>query len=512
MLFNSFEFIFLFLPAAIVCVWFGRRFGGGNAAIYVVLSLSIVFYAWWNRENTFVLLGSVLCNFCFGLAISKFRKGRAALLIVALVLDVSLLICVKYLSFIIATIDGALTVDLPTPSIPFPLGISFFTFTQIAFLVDCYQRSVERFHFGRYALFVTFFPHLIAGPILHHREMVSQFERQRAFELRTPHVLAGLMLFTFGLAKKVLLADSVAIPASAMFDAAAQGVALSFVEAWIGTLAYALQLYFDFSAYCDMAIGIAFVFGIRMPANFNSPYKSTSIIEFWQRWHITLSRFLRHYLYVPLGGNRRGRWRQVLNVFVVMLVGGAWHGAGWTFLLWGALHGIYLALNHLWRSLRPSRDSAQAFGPMMLLSRFLTLAAVLLAWVPFRADSLTTTIHVWKAMLIPDVWVAAPLEIQALVFGLRLPPSAIYPAALDYTFAAVLSAVLLFAATSLPNLGHLFRRFKMTFDQPSTMQTSVAAPAVSLRPLWFLATGALCFLVLRQMSALGPSEFIYFNF
>ena len=230
-----------------------------------------------------------------------------------------------------------------------PLGISFYTFTQIAYLADVYANKAQEYAPANYALFVTWFPHLIAGPIMHHREMMPQFATAFRAKIDPRLVLIGLSIFSVGLAKKVLLADQAAPFADAVFDRGAL-LPLTFAEAWVGALAYTMQIYFDFSGYSDMAIGLSLMFGVRLPVNFNSPYKSKSIIEFWRRWHMTLSRFLRDYVYIPLGGNRRGPVRRYANLMATMLIGGLWHGAGWTFVIWGALHGLYLMANHAWNA------------------------------------------------------------------------------------------------------------------------------------------------------------------
>src|SRR5262249_37293646 len=270
-----------------------------------------------------------------------------------------------------------------------PLGISFFTFTQVAYLADvAYGHAYER-NFAKYVLFVTYFPHLIAGPIMHHREMMPQFDTAMP-RLSSDRLAIGLTVFSIGLFKKVVIADFLATIADPVFAAAAKG-AVSGADAWGGTLAYSLQIYFDFSGYCDMAIGMSYLFGIVLPFNFDAPYKAQSIAEFWHRWHITLSRFLRDYLYIPLGGNRHGEARRNWNLAVTMLIGGLWHGAGWTFVIWGGLHGLFLIVNHSWLKLTarvPMLARASETIVYYALSLALTQLCVALAWVFFRAESL----------------------------------------------------------------------------------------------------------------------------
>jgi len=266
-----------------------------------------------------------------------------------------------------------------------PLGISFFTFQKIALLADAYEGKIQSLNFLDYALFVLFFPQLIAGPIVHHSEAMSQFQTRGPVQASV--IAMGLTIFAIGLANKVLLADSLAVYATPQFDAAAAGAPLSFLAAWSGALAYTLQLYFDFSGYTDMAIGAALLFGVRLPLNFNSPYKARNIIDFWRRWHMTLSRFLRDYLYIPLGGNRHGKLSRYLNLFITMLFGGLWHGAGWTFIFWGALHGFYLAINHGWEALlaRFGAGDVNPGGARRLGAQVVTFLAVVVGWVSKEA-------------------------------------------------------------------------------------------------------------------------------
>ncbi|WP_242843611.1 MBOAT family O-acyltransferase [Thermincola ferriacetica] len=268
-----------------------------------------------------------------------------------------------------------------------PLGISFFTFTQIAYLVDAYRGEAKEYSFINYVLFVTFFPHLIAGPIIHHKEMMPQFASLRGKVLNWKNISNGLFLFAVGLVKKVLIADSLAHWANPGFKA----MSLTMVEAWATALSYTFQLYFDFSGYTDMAIGLSLFFNIQLPQNFNSPYKSASIIEFWRRWHMTLSRFLRDYLYIPLGGSCRGLFRKCINLVITMTLGGLWHGAAWTFVIWGFLHGVALVINHLWRTI--------GFRMHWLPGRILTFFFVTATWVIFRAENLPQALVVLKGMI-----------------------------------------------------------------------------------------------------------------
>ncbi|HEY9298177.1 MAG TPA: MBOAT family O-acyltransferase, partial [Phormidium sp.] len=306
----------------------------------------------------------------------------------------------KYIDFIIGNINFVAGTDIQPLNIALPLGISFFTFQQIAYLVDAYLGATKEYDLSKYFLFVTFFPQLIAGPIVHHRDIIPQLAEKPAKPLNQQAIAIGLTVFVVGLFKKVVLADSIATFANLAFNAASQGVPLTFSEAWIGSLAYTIQLYFDFSGYSDMAMGAAYMFGVSLPLNFYSPYKAISIVDFWRRWHITLSNFLRDYLYIPLGGNKKGEVRRYMNLLITMLLGGLWHGAGWSFVIWGGIHGFYLMINHGYRSLRKAlghdlkKDSAILKG----IGWAVTFLSVVIAWVFFRANSPATAISVLASM------------------------------------------------------------------------------------------------------------------
>jgi D-alanyl-lipoteichoic acid acyltransferase DltB (MBOAT superfamily) len=373
-LYNSFEFILVFLPASLL-LYFGAAAISRGLANAVLCALSFAFYAWWDWHNLFVLVGSILFNFAVG-AVIKQRRSRWAL-VFGIAVNLADLAYFKYANFFLAN-AGAVTGHAFAPlNIALPLGISFFTFTQIAFLVDCYRGRAKELDLTRYVLFVTFFPHLIAGPIVHHSQLMPQFSTGLAKRWNPLNVHPGLAFFTLGLFKKVAVADACAPWASAVFDS---GAPAGLFDAWRGALAYTMQLYFDFSGYSDMAIGLGLLFNVRLPDNFDAPYRATSIADFWRRWHITLSRFLRDYLYIPLGGNRLGESRRRLNLLITMLLGGIWHGAGWTFAVWGLYHGVLLALQRAW--------GARARPLPAALARPLTFLAVVVGWVVFRATSL----------------------------------------------------------------------------------------------------------------------------
>jgi D-alanyl-lipoteichoic acid acyltransferase DltB (MBOAT superfamily) len=331
-------------------------------------------------------------------------KARTMLL-TALVFNLLLLGYYKYAGFFAETMHQAFGTAWSFGQIILPLGISFFTFTQIAFLVDSYRGKAKEYNFFHYVLFVTYFPHLIAGPILHHAQMMPQFRNKDTYQINWENNAKGLMMFIIGFSKKMLLADYFATIAKPVFESANSGSTPLMGESWMGVLAYSLQLYFDFSGYCDMAIGISLFFNIRLPFNFNSPYKSVDIIDFWRRWHMTLSAFLRDYLYIPLGGNRHGNARRYLNVLVTMLIGGLWHGAGWTFVVWGGLHGVYLAINHAFRDLQQgwttstTPKNTRVICIERVLSSIITFLCVSIAWVFFRSPNLSTAFRMLGGMI-----------------------------------------------------------------------------------------------------------------
>jgi alginate O-acetyltransferase complex protein AlgI len=383
MLFSSYTFLFQFLPATVLA-FAAARLHSPRAGIMVLAAASLVFYGAWRPIYLLLLLASIAVNFSLGLRMEDPLRRRA-IGTFGVVLNLALLCYFKYTNFIFDSVNTLTGAPLPFFNIVLPLGISFFTFQQIAYLVDVMRGAKVERDIVSYTLFVSFFPHLIAGPLVHHAEMIPQFKRGRTSR---SSVLAarGLAIFAAGLFKKVVIADNLAQFVSPVFAHLDAGGSVTTSWAWLATSAYALQIYFDFSGYSDMAIGLALLFGIRLPVNFRSPYRAGSIIEFWRRWHITLSRFLRDYLYIPLGGNRLGEQRRYINLMVTMLLGGLWHGAGWNFLVWGGLHGVYLGINHLWREWRSDKPAAglAARG----LSWIITFLAVVIAWVFFRARTM----------------------------------------------------------------------------------------------------------------------------
>ena len=398
MLFNSSEFLFAFLPATLLIFFLCARFSHRAALAWLTLA-SLFFYGWWNPVWLPLLLASIGFNYLAGREIAQ-RSNKRQLLIFAIAVNLAALAYHKYGAFFVESLAAVLGSSYRWQVGELPLGISFFTFTQIAFLVDVYQRRASDFDPVRYGLFVTYFPHLIAGPVLHHKEMMPQFARPDIFRFSADRLADGSVIFILGLFKKVVLADAFGNYARPAFAAAATNP-LTFFEGWGAALSYTLQIYFDFSGYSDMAIGLALMIGIQLPMNFYSPYKARNIADFWRRWHMTLSRFLRDYLYIPLGGNRKGLARQQVNLMLTMLLGGLWHGAGWTFVIWGGLHGLYLTVFHAWRRLVDRRGLRlpSAWLPLARwLSWLLTFLLVVVAWVFFRAESLPAAMSILQSM------------------------------------------------------------------------------------------------------------------
>jgi D-alanyl-lipoteichoic acid acyltransferase DltB (MBOAT superfamily) len=483
MLFNSELFIFVFLPC-VAGIFYGlhaRKLD--HFALWWLLAASLAFYACWKPEHLGVLLSSIGMNLGFARWIEA-RSSRASLWC-AVFANLGLLAAFKYSGFALnnLAVIGGYPATFRSPELP--LGISFFTFTQIAFLVDLAQGRARRTTPSQYGLFVTFFPHLIAGPLFRYDEIIPQL-KQLGRQVSWTAASAGLAFFAIGLFKKVVIADTLAQVARPVFDGASAAGAISGKNAWTGALAYTGQLYFDFSGYSDMAIGLGLMFGIRMPFNFDSPYKATSIISFWQRWHITLSRFLRDYLYFPLGGNRRGPIRRYANLMIVMLLGGLWHGAGWTFVLWGALHGLFLCVNHGWRAL-----AIPARSPWLRLAAVpaawaLTFVCVVAGWVLFRSPDVATAATLLGAMAMP----------AELVGGQRPPPVA-WPEIAGGPARWIAASLLL--AVLFPNSQTLVGWMSKVFAARRWMPVAAASAIVALL--------AIAITMLDR-----PTEFIYFQF
>jgi len=397
MLFNSYGFILVFLPITFFVYFYLNKKRLTEASKGFLVFTSLLFYSWWNVAYLPIILVSMTFNYVIGKSLNKIYRtedkgfSRKTILIFGVVFNLSLLGYFKYADFFIENINIAFSVNAESLNLLLPLAISFFTFQQISYLVDSYRQETKEYDFLNYALFVTFFPQLIAGPIVHHKEMMPQFAMVRSKVKNYRNIAMGLFIFSIGLFKKVVIADTFAVWATNGFDVV---TTLNLFEAWATSLSYTFQLYFDFSGYTDMAIGLALLFNIRLPVNFNSPYKATNIQDFWRRWHITLSRFLRNYVYIPLGGNRKGGFRTFSNLMATFVIGGLWHGAGWTFVFWGFLHGLALIIQRLWGKL--------GLKLWTWLAWFITFNFINIAWVFFRAKEWSDAVKVLGAMFSLD--------------------------------------------------------------------------------------------------------------
>jgi alginate O-acetyltransferase complex protein AlgI len=504
MLFNSYPFLLGFFPAVLLIFFLLGRRHPAAAAIFLALA-SLAFYGYWSLSALPLLLLSIGANYGFGIWVSPVpgadpaaeQRQRKKRLTVAVVLNLVVLGYFKYANFFIDDLNAALQLASARPlqslDVVLPIGISFFTFTQIAFLVDCYEGKVRERNFAHYALFVSYFPHLISGPVLHHSQMMPQFRLPQTYRPAVNNMVMGLLSVAAGLAKKVLLADEFSQYASPIFDAAAAGQTIGCVAAWTAALVYTLQIYFDFSGYSDMAVGLSRMLGIALPLNFDSPYQSVSIIEFWRRWHMSLSQFLRDYLYVRLGGSRHGTFRRYLNLMLTMLLGGLWHGASWTFVAWGGLHGTYLLINHAWRS------ASKSLPPPGALAAFLgraaafsvTFLAVVIGWVFFRSTSFAGAERILMGMFAPGPTQIQPLQFALVYRNLKIPP------------------------TSFTYLGTFFLiGFAIVWLLPPTQAvTPRLAEARGPRAWLYMGILLFCIALLAMISASHDnSEFIYFNF
>jgi len=522
-LFNSVEFIFLFLPITLSVFYLLRFFQPLWVSTCWLVIASLFFYGWWEPAYLLIIAVSIAVNYGLGLWMDRISKGRFAVLCSGVFFNLALLGYYKYTNFLIDNLNAHAGFAFEVQKIVLPLAISFFTFQQIAYIVDTYRRQDREMDFLRYCLFVTFFPQLIAGPIVHHNEMIPQFAKNFLRRQIPMHLAVGLSIFIIGLFKKVVLADGAALYATPVFDAALHGYTLSFFEAWCGTLAYTLQIYFDFSGYSDMAIGLARMFGIRLPINFNSPYKSLNIIDFWRRWHITLSRFLRDYLYFPLGGNRRGVLRRHSNLIAVMLLGGIWHGAGWNFAIWGLLHGTYLLVNHVWRDVRArlGMNSSASSWLGRRSAQGLTLLAVMIAWVFFRAADLPSAVSMLRSMaglngisLIGSLQqYFSPVQ-QAWMQEHQIQFSGMfYNGLADFNTGVLLIALLFPVALFFPNTQAIMRWYKPTiggYDNCGVL--GVSGIRWRLNMLYGMVLGGMFFFACSKWFSAAPSEFIYFNF
>ncbi|WP_431065183.1 MBOAT family O-acyltransferase [Methylotuvimicrobium sp.] len=512
MLFNSYEFIFLFLPVSLLVFFYIGNIGHHRIALSWLVGVSLFFYAWWNPAYLGLLLFSLLFNYACGVALSrqthKYSNKKKLALWIGVGINLSLLGYFKYTNFLVDSINAMTSQNWHVDNIILPLAISFFTFQQIAYLVDAYRGETREYNFLHYSLFVVFFPQLIAGPIVHHREMLPQFAKPETYRPQFANLAVGITIFVIGLFKKVVIADTFAGYASPVFQIADSGGPLNCFQAWEGAISYTLQLYFDFSGYSDMAIGLARLFGIRLPLNFNAPYQACNIIEFWRRWHMTLSRFLRDYLYIALGGNRKGELRRHLNLLATMLLGGLWHGAGWNFVVWGGLHGVYLIINHVWQRLVPVEINRWW---SRCIAHTVTLLAVVIGWVFFRATTFDGALSMLNAMInLPSNLHGriGPLEQFMVEIGFRFDSG--YLASEHYVKLGLL-LFWLWILTVWPTTQQLMKNFEPAIDYKSQVQ-GVLANKLAWRPnaFWSALLGIMAVLSILHLGSI--SEFLYFQF
>jgi D-alanyl-lipoteichoic acid acyltransferase DltB (MBOAT superfamily) len=499
MVFASHAFL-LFLVVLLLAYWIAGR-SRGLAGKVVLTVGSLFFYAYWLPAHLLILLGSIAFNNVVGRAIMRGRYARE-LVTLGVIANLVLLGYYKYAAFFVASLNSLLATKLPLPAIVLPIGISFFTFQQISLLIDAYKGRIEQLRFWDHLLFISLFPHLIAGPIVRQSDLLPQIRAKTDWSLRAENVAAGIGLFSFGLFKKAFLIDLVVPKIDLLYRAADLKTEMGFVDSWVAAIGYGFQIYFDFSAYSDMAIGLAFIFGLRLPINFFSPYKAESIRAFWRRWHITLSLFLRDYVFIPLGGSRHGLPRTLLSLLLTMSIGGLWHGAAWSFVAWGFLHGVYLCVNHLWREalarwLPGARERVRALplvrAPLYALSVVITFLAVNLAWALFRASN-------WDSAL-------------RLVAGMLGQNGLMHRADMTIAVANVFPIYFLIC-WALPNTMQIFRRTAAALH--SEEYTMVRASpltgrvAFGLSRPWAAATAVVFVVAWFALSNLSP--FIYFQF
>lgn len=484
MLFNSYEFIFIFLPITFFIYFYLNSLKLTIASKGFLVFSSLFFYSWWNILYLPIILSSILFNYFAGYLLSKNHIILKKKLILAFSISANLALLgyFKYTDFLIENYNILFDSSMEPLNLLLPLAISFFTFQQIAYLIDSYRGETKEYDFLNYTIFVTFFPQLIAGPIVHHKKMMPQFKRMRNQIVNYQNISKGLFIFSIGLFKKVVIADTFSIWATAGFDTS---TTLNFFEAWVTSLSYTFQLYFDFSGYTDMAIGLALLFNIKLPVNFNSPYKSINIQDFWRRWHITLSNFLRDYIYIPLGGSKNGSLLTYNNLIITFIIGGIWHGAGWTFIFWGFLHGFALVIHRVWSQID--------FKFWTWFSWFITFNFVNISWVFFRAREWDDAIKVLEGMVnFNNIVLPTSLENKLSIFNNYNLNFGTWLGEVKgdiYTLLWILGAliILLLFQNSIEKL----KKFKLSF---STLLLSIVAFSISL------------------LSLNKVSEFLYFNF
>lgn len=490
MLFNSYIFLLCFLPLSLLLVNLARRYCSLQVTLSALVVCSLFFYGYWNPVYLLLLVPSLIANYLLGGCIQRSSQRNYAKywMLLGVILNLGLLGYFKYRNFFLSIGNDLLNTEMTVVPLILPLAISFFTFQQIAYLVDVYQAKVTPGRLANYSVFVVFFPQLIAGPIVHYNTINRQISAPAWRQFDVDLFAKGLMLFSIGLFKKVVIADNLALFVNPIYEQAQAGQVVSSLDSVIAMFGYSFQLYFDFSGYADMALGLAAMFGIRLPVNFAAPYRAASIIDFWQRWHMTLSQFLRDYLYIPLGGNRHGKYRQYGNLLITMLLGGLWHGAGWTFLLWGGIHGGLLVLNHLWRRCN-SHWQISLNRPLCVL---VTFTLVSLAWVLFRAESFGAAQNIYYGLFHP----------QGVVTGLKHAFELLSVSSILSLHTA--SAYLWLVAAALICLALPTSQQFVGYQKEGAKEGAIYGRAA--------LCGVLLFIAINRMSAMPVSEFLYFNF
>lgn len=493
MLFNSYIFIFLFFPLTLIG-YYGLNYAKKyQSAMAFLVAMSLWFYGYNNIYYLIILIISILLNYGIVLGISycKQKSIQKLFLGTGILLNIGILFYYKYYDFFLSNINAALKTELPLLHLVLPLGISFYTFQQLSYVIDSYKGDCEKYSFLEYAAYVCYFPQLIAGPIVYHSELIPQFRDLSRKKLCFENLSRGLYAFSLGLAKKVLVADTFSKIVTIGYGNVGE---LNSTSAFLVMICYSLQIYFDFSGYCDMAYGMGYMMNIKLPVNFNSPYKAVSLSDFWDRWHMTLTRFFTKYIYIPLGGNRRGNKRTYLNVMIVYLVSGLWHGANWTFILWGALHGIVSVLERMIKTVvRPSQKSSKLGSA---LKTGITFLFVTFAWSLFRAQSLTQAGLLWKQLFtggLGEIYAPITDKFQELV-----EISFLYRAGLGGLMNAfpwlpltIFTVITLFTCFTMKNTQEKAASLKLTTGKMLTVVILVFWSVLSLSEI---------------------SEFLYFNF
>ena len=525
MLFNSFAFLYGYLPVVIAGFFLLGRHSPRLAQGWLLLA-SLFFYGWWKPEYVWLLVVSIVANYALGEWIRRQPLGtgrRKAGLVAGIAGNLAALAYYKYAGFILTNLDAATGWSLSIGDVVLPVGISFYTFTSIAYIVEVYEEKVQESDFIRYGLFISYFPHLVAGPVLYHNEVIPQFGRPETYRISQINWAVGFTQFFIGLFKKVVLADGInnALASAALqpaFWRAEHGLPVTFLDGWVGALGYTLQLYFDFSGYSDMALGLSRIFGVTLPANFHSPYKSINIAEFWRRWHMTLGRWLRNYVYIPLGGNRRGAIRHHFNLLATMALCGLWHGAGWTFVVWGVYHGVLIVGASLFRAARNAIGVGGGGSVVTrVASRALTFLLVVVGWVIFRAADLPDAMAVLDGMRGANGVVMREADLAMLgTWGTWLQAAGVRFERQYYMplLPAVLWIVPLLLVTWLaPNTQEILGKFEPVLDTYGRGEPLRAPAWLTWTPRlrWALVIAVMAFVSITWLRS-GQTEFLYFRF